>query len=65
MWPKSQLLADSVAFTEEILNGKLYSLCSAKRKFAPLILDDVSLHAKINQYLHFKLLGIFIHFKSE
>ena len=28
MWPYSQVTADLVTFTEEILNGKLYFLCS-------------------------------------
>ena len=28
MWPNPQFPADLVTFTEEILNGKLYSLCS-------------------------------------
>ena len=28
MWPNSQESADLVTFTEEILNGKLYFLCS-------------------------------------
>ena len=30
MWPKPQIPADLVTFTEEILNGKLQFLCSAK-----------------------------------
>ena len=29
MWPNPQETADLVTFTEEILNGKLYFLCSA------------------------------------
>ena len=29
MWPNRQFPADLVAFTEEILDGKLYFLCSA------------------------------------
>ena len=29
MWPSAQFPADLVTFTEEILNGKLYFLCSA------------------------------------
>ena len=28
MWPNPQETADLVAFTEEILNGKLHFLCS-------------------------------------
>ena len=28
MWPNTQFPADLVTFTEEILNGKLYFLCS-------------------------------------
>ena len=28
MWPNPQFLADLVAFTEEIINGKLQFLCS-------------------------------------
>ena len=28
MWPNLQFPADSVTFTEEILNGKLHFLCS-------------------------------------
>ena len=28
MWPNSQKTADLVTFTEEVLNGKLYFLCS-------------------------------------
>ena len=28
MWPNSQETADLVTFTEEILDGKLYFLCS-------------------------------------
>ena len=28
MWPKPQETVDLVTFTEEILNGKLYFLCS-------------------------------------
>ena len=28
MWPNAQETADFVTFTEEILNGKLYFLCS-------------------------------------
>ena len=30
MWPSSQFPADLVKFTEEVLNGKLHFLCSAK-----------------------------------
>ena len=30
MWPNPQFPADLVAFTGEILNGKLHSLCSLK-----------------------------------
>ena len=30
MWPDPQETADFATFTEEILNGKLYFLCSAK-----------------------------------
>ena len=30
MWPSSQFPADLVKFTEEVLNGKLQFLCSAK-----------------------------------
>ena len=29
MWPNTQFAADSVTFTEEILNGKFHFLCSA------------------------------------
>ena len=31
MWPNPQKTADLVTFTEEILNGKLYFLCSVNR----------------------------------
>ena len=31
MWPNPQFPGDSVTFTEEILNGKLRFLCSAKK----------------------------------
>ena len=31
MWPNPQFPADLVTFTEEIINGKLHFLCSAKR----------------------------------
>ena len=30
MWPNPQFPADLVTFTEEILNGKIHFLCSAK-----------------------------------
>ena len=30
MWPSAQETADLVTFTEEILNGKLHFLCSAR-----------------------------------
>ena len=30
MWPNPQETAELVTFTEEILNGKVYFLCSAK-----------------------------------
>ena len=30
MWPNPQFSADLVKFTEEILNGKLHSLCSSR-----------------------------------
>ena len=30
MWPNPQGTADSVAFIEEILNGKLHFLCSVE-----------------------------------
>ena len=30
MWPNPQETVDLVTFTEEILNGKLYFLCSAE-----------------------------------
>ena len=33
MWPNPQFPADLVTFTEEILNGKLYFLCSEKLVF--------------------------------
>ena len=29
MWPNPQEIEDLVIFTEEILNGKIYFLCSA------------------------------------
>ena len=32
MWPNPQLLADLVTFTEQILNGRLYFLCSVVKK---------------------------------
>ena len=33
MWPNPSFPADLVAFTEEILNGKLHFLCNVKQKF--------------------------------
>ena len=33
MWPNPQFPADLVAFTEEILNGKLHFLCSDRRYY--------------------------------
>ena len=33
MWPSSQFTADLVTFTEEILHGKLYFLCSQIQAF--------------------------------
>ena len=35
MWPNPQESADLVTFTGEILNGKLYFLCSDKVKIIP------------------------------
>ena len=31
MWPNPQFPVDLVTFTEEILNGKLYFVCSGNR----------------------------------
>ena len=31
MWPNPQVPADLVTFTEETLNGKVHSLCSASK----------------------------------
>ena len=44
MWPKSQFYADLVAFTEEILNGKLHFLCIVRiftRKAPSYMFDRV------------------------
>ena len=38
MWPNPQKTVDLVAFTEEILNGKLHFLCSAQKYFCGVAL---------------------------
>ena len=40
MCPNPQETADLVTFTEEILNGKLYFLCSVVSPFDSKIVDD-------------------------
>ena len=37
MWPNPQFSVDLVTFTEEILNGKLYFLCSAAAFEEPMM----------------------------
>ena len=47
MWPNPQETADLVAFSEEILNGKLHFLCSngqLKSKRLPFSLTTVAQH---------------------
>ena len=36
-----QIPADSVTFTEEILQGKLYFLCSESQKYIPIVHFEV------------------------
>ena len=42
MWPNPQKTADLVIFTEKILNGKFYFLCSDWSKISITILQDDS-----------------------
>ena len=39
MWPNPQVPADLVAFTEDLLNGKLHFLCSTSSEKARLLCD--------------------------
>ena len=41
MWPNPQETADLVTFTEEILNAKMYFLCSVSRRIFPLSLQNL------------------------
>ena len=42
MWPNPKETADLVTFTKEILNGKIYFLCSAGNPDLPSIIKIVS-----------------------
>ena len=48
MWPNPQETADLVTFTEEILNGKLYLLCSVSCKANAYRMLNLSLNYSVS-----------------
>ena len=45
MWPNTQFPVDLVTFTEEILNGKLHFLCSARHVKSQIsVKNSVTMH---------------------
>ena len=58
MWPNPQEIADLVTFTEKILNGKLYFLCSDRKKF--IVSDMEQSYAISNLTMQLLCSNIFI-----
>ena len=59
MWPNPQETADLVKFTEEILNGKLYFLCSARDSSINRLLSIIHDIYK-SLYEGYELRGVFL-----
>ena len=53
MWPNPQFLADLVTFTDDILHGKLYFLCSMSNIYLKVAIEKNWRFQNIN-FLKFK-----------